>query len=77
MSMNATINALVADVLNIDEDEVTGELSPETAEYWDSMAHLTLVTAIEQECDIKMTMDDVQSIKCVDDIYQIVQKHVA
>lgn len=76
MSLKSTINAIVADILNLDEDDVNGELSPEKAEYWDSMAHLTLVTALEEECDIKLTMDDVQSISCVNDIYDITQKYV-
>ncbi len=75
MSLNSTINAIVADVLNVDEDEVNGELSPEKAEYWDSMAHLTMVTAMEEECDIKLTMDDVQSIECVNDMYEIARKY--
>ena len=77
MSVNSTINAIVADVLNLDEDEINGELSPERAEYWDSMAHLTMVTAIEEECGVKLTMDDVQAIECVDDIYQIVNRYAA
>ncbi|MCK5359844.1 MAG: acyl carrier protein [Gammaproteobacteria bacterium] len=77
MSVNSTINAIVADVLNLDEDEINGELSPERAEYWDSMAHLTMVTAIEEECGVKFTMDDVQAIECVDDIYQIVNRYAA
>jgi len=76
MSMQPTINAIVADIINMDEDEVNGELSPEKAEYWDSMAHLTMMTAIEGECDIKFTMDEVQSIECVNDIYEVVQKHM-
>lgn len=75
MSLNSTINAIVADILNLDEDEVNGELSPEKTEYWDSMAHLTMVTAIEEECEINLTMDDVQSIKCVNDMYEIARKH--
>jgi len=76
MSVNSTVNATVADVLNLEEDEVNGELSPENTEYWDSMAHLMLVTAIEEECGIKLTMDEVQSIECVNDMYEIAQKHV-
>jgi acyl carrier protein len=67
---------IVADTLDLEEDAVTGELSPEATEYWDSMAHLTLVTAIEGEYGIKLTMDEVQSIKCVNDMYQVVQKHL-
>jgi len=76
MSTESTINSIVADVLSLDEDEVDGALTPEKTEYWDSMAHLTLVTAIEQECGINLTMDEVQSIESVDDMYTIVQKHM-
>ncbi|MDX2505068.1 MAG: acyl carrier protein [Gammaproteobacteria bacterium] len=76
MSTNLTINAIVADVLSLDEDEVYGELTPEKAEYWDSLAHLTLATAIEEECGIKLTMDEVLSIESVNDMYTIVQKHL-
>ncbi len=76
MSLISTINAIVADILNLDEDEVKGDLSPETAESWDSMAHLTIVTAIEEECGIKLTMDEVQSITCVNDIHEVAQKYV-
>jgi acyl carrier protein len=75
MSLDATINTIVADILNMDEDEVNGELTPEQAEYWDSMAHLTMVTAIEEECGIKLTMDDVQSIESVNDIYAIAKRY--
>lgn len=74
MSTDLAINTIVADILSLDEDEVNGELTPENAEYWDSMAHLTLVTAIEEECGIKFTMDEVQSIESVNDMYEIVRK---
>jgi len=76
MNIESTINAIVADILNLDEDEVNGELSSEKAEYWDSMAHLTMVTAIEEECGVKLSMNDVQSIQCVNDMYKIVAKQV-
>jgi len=73
--MQAIINRLVADVLDVDEDEITSELSPDNTEYWDSMNHLRLVTALEEEFDIKLSMDEVQSIEKVGDIYTIIGKH--
>jgi len=69
------IKELVADVLDLDEDEITAELSPDDTEYWDSMNHLRLVTALEEEFDIKLTMDEVQSIENVGDIYAVVKSH--
>ena len=76
MSLRSTINTIVSDTLDIDEESVTGELSPDNAEYWDSMAHLMLVTAIEGEYGIKFSMQEVQSITKVNDIYAIVENHM-
>ncbi len=73
--MDEQIRELVADVLDLDEDKVTAELSPDDTEYWDSMNHLRLVTALEEEFDIKLTMDEVQSIENVGDIYAVVKSH--
>ncbi len=73
--MDEQIKELVADVLDLDEDEITAELSPDDTEYWDSMNHLRLVTALEEEFDIKLTMDEVQSIENVGDIYAVVKSH--
>jgi len=73
--MDEQIRELVADVLDLDEDKVTAALSPDDTEYWDSMNHLRLVTALEEEFDIKLTMDEVQSIENVGDIYAVVKRH--
>lgn len=73
--MDAQIKELIADVLDLDEEDITAELSPDDTEYWDSMNHLRLVTALEEEFDIKLTMDEVQSIENVGDIYAVVKNH--
>lgn len=75
MSLKIKVNTLVADILNMDEDDIHAELTAEETDNWDSMANLTLVTAIEEEFDISLTMDDVQSIKGVKVLYEIVCRH--
>jgi len=76
MDAGSTINTIVADVLDLDADTVNGDLSPGDTESWDSMTHLTLVTAIEGELGIKFTMEEVQSVECLNDMYAIVKKHL-
>jgi acyl carrier protein len=44
----------LADVLEISPDEVTPELSMETAENWDSFRHLQAVLAIEGEYGVQL-----------------------
>jgi acyl carrier protein len=76
MNPSPIINSIIADSFDLDEENINGDLSPENTGNWDSMAHLTLVTAIESEFAIKLTMDEIQSIKCVNDIYVTVQRHL-
>ena len=76
MNSISTINSIIADTFDLDEDSVNGDLSPENTGTWDSMAHLTLVTALEGEFNIKLTMEEIQSIKSVNDIYAALQKHL-
>lgn len=51
------------------------DLSRETAENWDSLNHLRLVTAVEEAYDIGMTMDEVISIANIADVQKIIDRH--
>ncbi|MGK2940028.1 MAG: acyl carrier protein [Solirubrobacteraceae bacterium] len=42
----------LASVLELDVAEITDDTSPDTVEAWDSLAHLNLILAIEQEFDV-------------------------
>ena len=57
------LRALVADVLGMRERKVTAETGPGTEEAWDSLAHLTIVTAVEREYGVRFSMDEVRSIE--------------
>lgn len=59
------IRALVADVLGMRESRVTGDTGPGTEEAWDSLAHLTIVTAVEREYGVRFSMDEVRSIESI------------
>lgn len=75
--METKIKQIIADIIDLDEDEVTSELAPDDTGYWDSMNHLRIVTALEEEFGINLTMEEVVSIGSVGDIYNIVGKHVS
>ncbi len=50
----SSLRNILADVLEISPDEVTPELSMETAENWDSFRHLQAVLAIEGEYGVQL-----------------------
>lgn len=70
--MNDQVRRIVADVLGMDEERVTEDLSPSTADNWDSMNHLHIVTAIEEEFGIQLTMEEVQAIDAVKTLEKLV-----
>jgi|TARA_B100001971_G_scaffold197612_1_gene206476 acyl carrier protein len=69
------IKAILSRVLEINEDEIIGETSPDTVESWDSFNGLMLISELESKFNVKFTMDEVTSAKCVNDIKNSLIKH--
>ncbi|MGH8605426.1 MAG: acyl carrier protein [Gammaproteobacteria bacterium] len=70
--MDEQVRRIVADVLAIDEGQVTEDLGPSSAGNWDSMNHLRIVAAIEEEFGISFTMEEVQAIGTVKALEKLV-----
>ncbi len=75
--MDERLDKIIIEVLDLDDGELSDELTPESAEYWDSLSHLRLVTAVEQAFSIKLSMEEIQSIESVADLRAVVGRHVA
>ena len=69
------LKQILSKVLEIDEDQITDETSPDNAETWDSFNGLMLVSELENEFNVKFTMNEVISVKCVKDIKETLKKH--
>lgn len=52
----------MAQIFNIDIDKITAESSPESIRRWDSLKHMQLVLAIEDEFDITFADDDIPNL---------------
>jgi acyl carrier protein len=62
------VRHIVADLFSIPVEKVTIESSPDTIEVWDSLQHLNLVLALEQEFDVQLTPEEIELLLCVQDI---------
>ena len=58
-------------VLGVPREIVTAEATPERIPGWDSLAHLSLVSEIENAFGATLTMDEVLAVKCVGDFAAI------
>lgn len=69
------LKAILSKVLEIDENQITDETSPDNVETWDSFNGLILVSELENKFNVQFTMDEVTSVKCVRDIKESLKKH--
>jgi acyl carrier protein len=64
---------LMADVLRIQEDKITDELSINNTDTWDSLKHMELIVGIEQTFDIRLTADEIVSMVNISEIKSILK----
>lgn len=56
------LKQLIADILGIDIDRVSGESTSNNIEEWDSFSHIQLVMAIESEFQVSLSPEDMMDM---------------
>ncbi|NQT45938.1 MAG: acyl carrier protein [Candidatus Omnitrophica bacterium] len=69
------LKQILSKVLEIDEEAINDDTSPDNVEAWDSFNGLMLISELESGFNINFTMDEVTSTKCVKDIIEVLKKH--
>tara|TARA_Y100000310_G_C20078507_1_gene532697 strand:+ start:291 stop:542 length:252 start_codon:yes stop_codon:yes gene_type:complete len=69
------LKKLVSRVLEISEEDIHDNLSPEDVESWDSFNGLMLVSELESNFGIRFTPEEVMSVKNFGDIRYFLKKH--
>jgi acyl carrier protein len=70
------IRRVAADVLETSADKITLDSSPETIDTWDSVHHLNLVLALEQEFDLQFEPEEIDQMKDVRHVLEILGSKV-
>ena len=68
------LNEIVADVFEDDTIEVKETTSSADIEDWDSLTHITLISAVEDAFGIKFAMKDVIGMKNVGEMVDIIME---
>ena len=69
------LKTILARVLEVDENGVNDEMSPDDVDTWDSLHGLMLVSEIESQFKVQFTMNEVTGMKCVKDIKDSLKRH--
>lgn len=71
--MTNKLNKLIGKILKISPARVSDKTSPVNVRRWDSFTGLLLITEIEKAYGIKLSMDEVLSIKDIGSIRKIIK----
>jgi len=66
--MKQRVLRIASDVLGEPIDRLNGDSSPDSVESWDSLNHMNLVLALEEEFGIQFTDDQIMQLLSVDAI---------
>ena len=69
--------ARAADVLEVPAAKISADSSPEMIESWDSVHHLNLVLALEQEFNLQFEPEEIDAMKDIQHILEILGSKVA
>ena len=67
------VRRIFANAFNLPVADVLPEMSPETVDAWDSFGHMELITTIETELGVKLTMDEIIAIDSFGALCQVLQ----
>lgn len=70
----ATIQEIFRDVLDSPTLTLSSATSASDVEGWDSLAHINLVVAIEKRYKIKFALAELQALKNIGDIVDLIER---
>ncbi|MCU4163869.1 acyl carrier protein [Carboxylicivirga caseinilyticus] len=68
------IIAIVAGILKVNQSDLQLESSGDSIHQWDSLAHASIISAVEEYFDIKFDVMDIIQMRTIDDIINTVKK---
>lgn len=76
-NIEAKIKEVMASVFDVDVETINEESSQDSVEQWDSMKHLDLVVALEEEFGITIPIEEVGNLVNFKYIKLIVEEQLA
>ena len=72
--LRESIQPIFRDIFEDDDLIISRATSAETIEEWDSLAHINLVTSIEQEFGIRFALGELESLQNVGEMVDLIMQ---
>jgi acyl carrier protein len=70
------VGDLAADVFGVAREQIGPDSSPDNIETWDSLRHLNLVLALEQEFNVAFTPEEIERMLSIELIVTMVSEKI-
>jgi acyl carrier protein len=70
------LRGIVAGILGIEPSRLVADAGPQSIETWDSLAHLTIMTAVEERFGVRFRMDEIRRIDNFGMLERILQERL-
>ncbi len=75
--MDKRLEQIIRETFSIkDSEKIEESWTSDDISKWDSLGHLNMIMAVENEFDIKFEIEEMFQIQCLADINNILQKKV-
>lgn len=71
------VNEIFWDVFDDEDLEINESTCADDIEDWDSLTHITLISAVENEFGFKFSMKEVQGMQDVGEMIDIIEREMA
>jgi acyl carrier protein len=72
-----SVTSIIREVLELPTLVVTSDTSASDVDEWDSMTHIQLVSAIEGKFKVRFTLRELQDLKSVGEMVELILKKLA
>ncbi len=75
-SLFERVQQIVADLFDLPQHRIMPGSSPDTIEEWDSLQHLNLVLALEQEFGLQFSPEEIEQLLSVELIVDLLEERL-
>lgn len=75
--MDAKVEGLLAEVLQLPRERITDDLAMRDVEMWDSLKHMELIVMLEVAFDTQFTFDEIVTMQSVREIRRVLNERSA
>ena len=77
VSLLERVRTIASDVLQVSVQQLTPQSSPQEIDNWDSVHHLNLVLALEQEFGLQLDPEDIDRMTSIEQVVSVLEGKIA